>query len=135
MQTTENKGIIKQIIGPVVDVYFEGEHLPVIHTALKTKVGERDVTLEVAQHIGLGRVRAIALQDTSGLKRGDSVMDTGGPVTVPVGEKSLGRLLNVVGEPIDGKGPLTDSPRLPIHRQPPPLRPVRPGHLVAPHRW
>jgi F-type H+/Na+-transporting ATPase subunit beta len=117
MQTGE----IKQIIGPVVDVYFEGQTLPAIRNALKTKVGEREVVLEVAQHVGLGRVRAIALMDTSGLKRGDKVSDTGAPISVPVGETGLGRLFNVVGEPIDGKGPLTNAPRLPIHREAPPF--------------
>ena len=105
--------------GPVVDVYFEGEQLPPIRNALRTKVGERGVVLEVAQHIGLGRVRAIALQDTSGLARGAEVTDTGAPVQVPVGEMSLGRLFNVVGEPIDGKGALEGAPTLPIHRDAP----------------
>jgi F-type H+-transporting ATPase subunit beta len=83
------KGEIVQVIGPVVDVYFEGETLPAIRNALKTKVESRSVTLEVAQHLGLGRVRAIALQDTSGLKRGEEVTDMGSPVMVPVGEKAL----------------------------------------------
>src|SRR3989338_3984079 len=98
-----NKGKIVQIIGPVVDVYFEGA-VPAIRNALITTISGREVTLEVAQHVGLGRARAIALQDTSGLARGAEVTDTGGPVTVPVGEQVLGRLFNVVGEPIDGKG-------------------------------
>ncbi len=113
------KGEIKQVIGPVVDVYFEGEHLPPIHNALLTKSGDRKVVLEVAQHIGLGRVRAIALHDTSGLARGASVEDTGKPVMVPVGEKALGRLFNVVGDPIDGKDAPKDAPKLSIHRDPP----------------
>src|SRR3989344_4049154 len=100
------KGIIKQIIGPVVDVYFEGEKLPALRNALTVRVpsfakatkGENDrtVVLEVAQHIGLGRVRTIALQDTNGLARGVEVVDSGSPVTVPVGEAALGRLFNVV---------------------------------------
>jgi F-type H+-transporting ATPase subunit beta len=122
MKTT---GTIKQIIGPVIDVYFEGEHLPAIRNALKTSVGERGVTLEVAQHLGLGRVRAIALQDTSGLARGAYVEDTGAPVSVPVGEMVLGRLFNVIGEAIDGKPNPTNAPRLPIHRDPPPFREQR----------
>src|SRR5882672_3501358 len=109
------KGIVKQIIGPVVAVYFEGEHLPPIRNALKTKVGDRSVTLEVAQHIGLGRVRAIALQDTSGLARDVEVIDTGSPVMVPVGEKALGRLFNVIGEPIDGKPQVEGAPKMSIH--------------------
>ncbi len=119
----ENKtGTIKQIIGPVVDVYFEGEHLPAIRNALKTSVGERSITLEVAQHLGLGRVRAIALQDTSGLAREAQVTDTGAPVMVPVGELALGRLFNVIGEPIDGKPAPVGAPRMAIHRDPPPFK-------------
>ncbi|OGC84360.1 F0F1 ATP synthase subunit beta [Candidatus Adlerbacteria bacterium RIFCSPHIGHO2_12_FULL_53_18] len=114
------KGEIKQVIGPVVDVYFAGETLPAIRNALKTKVGNRSVTLEVAAHIGLGRVRAIALQDTSGLARGEAVEDTGAPVMAPVGEATLGRLFNVIGEPIDGK-PAPDATKLPIHRDAPPF--------------
>lgn len=114
-----------QVIGPVVDVYFEGETLPAIRNALKTKVESRDVTLEVAQHLGLGRVRAIALQDTSGLKRGEEVTDTGSPVMVPVGEKALGRLFNVIGEPIDGKPQVEGAPTMSIHRDPPAFKDQR----------
>ena len=126
MKNEKNKiGSIKQIIGPVVDVYFEGEHLPAIRNALTTKVGERGVVLEVAQHLGLGRVRAIALQDTSGLARGAEVTDTGAPVSVPVGEMALGRLFNVVGEAIDGKPAPLNAPRMPIHRDPPPFKEQR----------
>ncbi len=115
------KGEIKQIIGPVVDVYFEGEYLPAIRNALITRDGGREVTLEIAQHLGGNRVRAIALQDTAGLVRGAEVVDTGAPVTVPVGEKALGRLFNVVGKAIDGKPEVTDAPVLPIHREAPPF--------------
>ncbi len=119
------KGEIKQVIGPVVDVYFEGDTLPALRNALKTVVGDRSVTLEVAQHLGLGRVRAIALQDTTGLARGTAVSDTGGPVTVPVGEQSLGRLFNVIGEPIDGKPTPANAPRSSIHREAPPFKEQR----------
>ena len=119
------KGIIKQIIGPVVDVYFEGEQLPALQHALTTSVGGRTITLEVAQHVGLGRVRAVALQDTAGLARGAEVTDTGGPVTVPVGERSLGRLFNVIGEPIDGKPAPAEAPRLSIHREAPAFKEQR----------
>ena len=111
------KGEIKQIIGPVVDVYFESEVLPPIKNALRV-VGTK-VVLEVASHQGLGRVRCIALADTSGLARGAAVEDTGAPVSVPVGEEVLGRLLNVVGEPIDGKEAPKGAARLPIHREAP----------------
>jgi F-type H+-transporting ATPase subunit beta len=113
------KGEIKQVIGPVVDVYFEGEYLPAIRNALRTKSGDRVVTLEIAQHIGQNRVRAIALQDTAGLVRGAEVVDTGAPVTVPVGEKVLGRLFNVVGQAIDGKPEVAGAQTLPIHREAP----------------
>jgi F-type H+-transporting ATPase subunit beta len=113
------KGKIKQIIGPVVDVYFPGEQLPALQNALQTTLNGKKIVLEVAQHIGLGRVRAIALMDTSGLARDVEVEDTGAPVTVPVGEKGLGRLFNVVGDPIDKKAAPEGAPRLPIHREPP----------------
>jgi F-type H+-transporting ATPase subunit beta len=116
-----NKGHITQVIGPVVDVYFEGV-LPPIKNALRTQAGERSVTLEIAQHVGVGRVRAIALQDTTGLSRGIAVEDTGGPVTVPVGEKVLGRLFNVIGATIDGKPAPEGAPRSSIHREPPSFR-------------
>jgi F-type H+-transporting ATPase subunit beta len=119
------KGEIKQVIGPVVDVYFEGDHVPALRNALATQVGGRKVVLEVAQHIGLGRVRAIALQDTTGLVRGESVTDTGAAVSVPVGEKTLGRLFNVIGEPIDGKEAPKDAAKLPIHREPPQFKDQR----------
>lgn len=118
------KGVIKQVIGPVVDAYFEGA-LPPIKNALETKVGDRTVVLEVAQHIGVGRVRAIALQDTTGLARGVEVVDTGAPVSVPVGEKVLGRLFNVVGEPIDGKAAPKDAPRMSIHQSAPAFKDQR----------
>jgi len=119
-----NKGIIKQIIGPVIDVFFEGD-LPQVKNALITKSGDRSVTLEVSQHVGLGRVRCIALQDTTGLSRGTEVSDTGSPVMVPVGEKVLGRLMNVIGEAIDGKPDLKDAPRSSIHRDAPPFKEQR----------
>ncbi|MEK7063703.1 MAG: F0F1 ATP synthase subunit beta [Patescibacteria group bacterium] len=109
-------GTITQIIGPVVDVHFEGD-VPAIKNALVYKGEDRTVTLEVASHIGVNRVRTIALQDTSGMKRGEEVADTGGPVSVPVGEGTLGRLFNVVGDTIDGKGPVAKgTPTQSIHR-------------------
>lgn len=111
-------GTVEQVIGPIVDVSFEGS-LPAIRNALIIKHENRKVTLETVQHIGVGVVRTIALHDTTGLSRGLQVEDTGGPVTVPVGEAGLGRLFNVVGDPIDGKGPVAGAKRLPIHRDPP----------------
>ena len=114
------KGIIKAIIGPVVDVYFEKD-LPAIQGTLRvTKENGEIITLEVAQHIGLGRVRAIALSDTSGIAREMEVENTGAPISVPVGEQVLGRLLNVLGETIDGGEVLEKKgAKLPIHRKAP----------------
>jgi F-type H+/Na+-transporting ATPase subunit beta len=113
------KGKVTQIIGPVVDVHFDGE-IPGLGFALVVqKEDDTTITLEVAQHLGGNRVRAIAMQDTAGLLRGLSVVNTGGPICVPVGEKSLGRLMNVLGETLDGAGDIVDAPRLPIHRMPP----------------
>ncbi len=114
-------GTITQIIGPVVDVRFD-EKLPEIKNALHVRHGETTLTLEVAQHLGLNRVRAIAMQDTAGLARGASVHDTGAPISVPVGEVALGRMFNVIGEPIDGKEATPKgAKRLPLHRDPPPF--------------
>ncbi len=101
-------GTITQIIGPVVDVHFEGG-VPDLQNALQVKKEEGVLTLEVAQHVGLDRVRAIAMEDTQGLTRGMEVQDTGAPISVPVGEDSLGRLFNVLGETIDGKEPVYTS--------------------------
>ncbi|MDE2079535.1 MAG: F0F1 ATP synthase subunit beta [Patescibacteria group bacterium] len=114
-------GTITQIIGTVADVHFEGD-LPAVNDALVWKDDKRKVVFEVAQHIGVNRVRAIALSTTDGLQRGMKVEATGAPVSVPVGEKSLGRLFNVLGDSIDGKGEVAkDTPRLPIHRDAPPF--------------
>src|SRR5277367_6181215 len=114
-----SKGIITQIIGPVVDVRFD-EKLPPIQNALHVKHGDSTITLEVAQHLGLNRVRTIAMQDTAGLARNTEVTDTGAPISVPVGEVALGRMFNVIGEAIDGKENVaSDAKRLPIHQDPP----------------
>jgi F-type H+-transporting ATPase subunit beta len=114
-----SKGTITQIIGPIVDVRFD-DHLPPIRNALHVKHKDSTITLEVAQHLGLNRVRTIAMQDTAGLARETEVSDTGAPISVPVGETVLGRMFNVIGLPIDGKEDVPkDTPRLPIHRDPP----------------
>lgn len=116
-----NTGKITQIIGPVVDVHFE-ELVPEIGSALTITHGDRVVTLETAQHIGLNRVRAIAMSETSGLVRGLSVENTGAPISVPVGEAALGRLFDVLGNTVDGKPALPASvQRSPIHRSAPPF--------------
>ncbi len=114
-------GTITEIIGPIVSVHFE-ENLPAIQDALVVEATPTHgrVVLEVASHLGLDRVRAIAMSETAGLTRGESVVATGAPISVPVGTASLGRLFNVLGEPIDGKGAIeATAPRLPIHRMPP----------------
>jgi F-type H+/Na+-transporting ATPase subunit beta len=113
------KGTIETIIGPVVDVVFETT-VPAIKNALTFSVGAKTYTLEVSQHLGLNRVRCIAMQDTAGLPRGIEVLDTGSPISVPVGEAALGRMFNVVGNAIDGKAEVpATSPRKSIHAEPP----------------
>jgi F-type H+-transporting ATPase subunit beta len=114
----ENKGTLTQIIGPVVDVVFKNE-LPKIYNALKVKVGDRELVLEVAQHMGNNVVRTVAMDDTNGLQRGMEVIDTGAPIMVPVGKAVLGRILNVLGQPVDNAGPIETEERLPIHRDAP----------------
>ncbi|MEQ8654498.1 MAG: F0F1 ATP synthase subunit beta [Kiloniellales bacterium] len=111
-------GRITQVMGPVVDVHFDGE-LPSILNALETDNHGSRLVLEVAQHLGENSVRAIAMDSTEGLTRGQKVSDTGNAISVPVGPKTLGRILNVIGEPIDERGPVEGLKRLPIHRQAP----------------
>ena len=112
------KGKITQVIGAVVDVQFDGE-LPQILNALTTDNGGKTLVLEVAQHLGEGTVRAIAMDATEGLVRGQEVTDTAGPITVPVGRATLGRILNVVGEPVDEGKPLGKTEKRSIHRDAP----------------
>lgn len=115
-----NTGIISQIVGVVVDVEFPSENLPAIFNALKVKIEDRELVLEVAQHLSESSVRAVALGTTDGLQRGETVVDTGAAISVPVGEATLGRMFNVIGEPIDGKDNKF-SETAPIHKLPPPL--------------
>ena len=115
---SKNVGKIKQIIGPVVDIEFENE-LPPILNALHVKVDGNRVVLEVAQHLGENTLRSIAMSATEGLKRGEEVTDTGAPIQVPVGPETLGRITNVVGEPIDEIGEIKTKKTYPIHRQAP----------------
>jgi F-type H+-transporting ATPase subunit beta len=111
-------GTITQVIGAVVDVHFEGE-LPAILNALHTDNAGNKLVLEVAQHLGENTVRTIAMDTTDGLVRGAQVVDTGAPISMPVGPETLGRILNVIGEPVDEKGPIETKMRLPIHRAAP----------------
>ena len=115
-QTTN--GTISQVIGAVVDVQFEGE-LPAILTALETKNGDKTLVLEVAQHLGENTVRTIAMDATEGLTRGSEVINTGAQISVPVGPKVLGRIMNVVGEAIDERGPIGAEQTAPIHAEAP----------------
>jgi F-type H+/Na+-transporting ATPase subunit beta len=111
-------GTITQVIGAVVDVHFEGE-LPSILTALHVDNAGRTLVLEVAQHLGENTVRTVAMDTTDGLVRGAEVVDTGSPITMPVGPETLGRILNVVGEPVDERGPIVTKMRSPIHKPAP----------------
>ena len=120
----DNWGKIVQVIGPTVDCEFESDKLPNLLNALKIEDPSKGInlTIEVALHIGDNIVRCVSLGSTDGLVRGMKVGDTGGPITVPVGERSLGRLFNLLGEPLDKIGPLpADTKRYPIHRSAPPL--------------
>eukprot|EP00898_Chlorokybus_atmophyticus_P008726 jgi/Chlat1/8855/Chrsp91S09257 len=116
--TPVGKGKVTQVIGAVVDVQFEGD-LPPIYNALEVQDFNIRLVLEVAQHLGENTVRTIAMDGTDGLVRGQPVVDTGLPIQVPVGRTTLGRIMNVIGEPIDESGPIDESHKLPIHREAP----------------
>jgi len=116
--TSNVKGHITQITGAVIDVKFEG-HLPAILNALITENDGKKLILEVAQHLGENTVRTVAMDSTDGLVRGAPVSDTGAPIMVPVGPETLGRIINVIGEPVDERGPVKTKMKLPIHREAP----------------
>jgi F-type H+-transporting ATPase subunit beta len=125
-----NIGKIVQVIGPVIDAEFEPDNMPEIYNALELN-WDRDGTaerlvFEVAQHIGRNQVRAVAMDSTDGVRRGMEVVDTGQAISVPVGEAALGRILNVLGEPVDEKGPVEAAERWPIHREAPKLVALEP---------
>src|SRR5215831_1042709 len=120
-----NKGKIVQVIGPVVDVEFP-DQLPAIYNALTVEFevpghGKTKQTLEVEQHLGDNWVRTVCMGSSEGLKRGYDAVDTGAPISMPVGEGVMGRVFNVVGEPVDEQGPVKVEKRLPIHRAAPAL--------------
>ncbi|MBD3221754.1 F0F1 ATP synthase subunit beta, partial [bacterium] len=120
----ENYGTVKQVIGPTVDLEFDSDHLPEILNAIRIVDEERgiDLVTEVAQHTGNNIVRTIAMDGTDGLVRGMKGIDTGKPIAVPVGDQCLGRLFNLLGHPIDGKGPVKEPEKAkPIHTSPPEL--------------
>ncbi len=133
--TGTNVGSIEQVIGVVVDAVFP-EKLPEIYSALKIEIPEgqgrnaMDLTCEVQQHTGDDRVRAVAMDSTDGLRRGDAVIDTGGSITVPVGKDTLGRIFNLLGEPIDEKGPVAGEDRWPIHRPAPSAEELTPTQEI-----
>ena len=111
-------GKVTQVIGAVVDVQFD-DHLPAILNALEVEDHDIRLVLEVAQHLGENTVRTIAMDATEGLVRGQGVKDMEGPITIPVGDKTLGRIMNVIGEPVDENGPITSPFFAPIHREAP----------------
>src|SRR2546427_128893 len=116
-QQKANIGKVVQVIGPVLDVEFEPEQLPELYNAVTVKIDDRQLVAEVEQHIGRNQVRAVAMSSTDGVVRGMDVVDTGQPITVPVGKPALGRILNVIGEPVDEGPPIPkDAERWPIHR-------------------
>ena len=118
--TNLNKGYVTQIIGPVLDIKFPDGKLPLIYNAVKIEVGDGTSTIvEVQQLLGDNKVRAVSMRSTDGLRRGVEAIDLGGPITVPVGTPTLGRIFNVIGEPVDELGPVECDERLPIHRDSP----------------
>jgi F-type H+-transporting ATPase subunit beta len=123
MATTTATGRIAQVIGSTFDADFDDGHLPDIYTALKIETEEKGIKInltgEVQQQLGGNRVRCVALGSTDGLVRGMPVIDTGAPVSVPVGKETLGRVFNLLGQPIDGRGTVNAPERWPIHRDPP----------------
>ena len=119
-------GIVRRVTGPVVDVQFPAGHLPDIYNAIEIQLEDHKVVMEAMQQLGSDTVRCVSLFSTDGIARGCTAVDTGSPVTMPVGEATLGRMFNVVGDPIDGKGPV-EAERMPIHRAAPSFTDVIPS--------
>ena len=120
-------GIIRRVIGPVVDVQFPSGKIPDIYNAIEVKLKDRKIVMEVVQHIGDNSVRCVSLFSTDGLSRGCAAVDTGAPIKMPVGEATLGRMFNVVGDPIDGQGPVNAEEYMPIHREAPAFTDIAPS--------
>ena len=129
--SSQHKGIVTQIIGPVLDIRFAEGELPELRNAITIQHREQVITAEVAQHIGDNVVRCIAMNSTDGLVRGMEAIDTGAPISVPVGEECLGRIFNLLGEPIDHGAPVKAEERWAIHVPPPRLRISR----ARPRSW
>src|SRR5579872_927312 len=120
--TPTGMGRVVQITGPVVDIEFPSGKLPSIYNAVEIlRKDQEPLTCEVQQHLGNNWVRSVAMTTTDGLSRGVAVRDTGAAISVPVGEPTLGRVFDVLGHPIDNKGPVVSDHMLPIHREPPPF--------------
>ena len=146
MVQTTNKGYVTQIIGPVLDIEFPSGDLPAIYSAIKIETADGlGNIVEVQQLLGDNKVRAVSMSSTDGMKRGIEAVDTGAPISVPVGAPTLGRIFNVLGQPVDEMGPVDDSETLPIHRSAPAFtdletKPsvfetdIKVGDLLAPYR-
>ena len=115
----KSKGTVIQVMGPVLDIRFADDQLPGLLSAIEIPNGEHTIVAEVAQHIGDNVVRCVAMSSTDGLQRGTEATDTGAPISVPVGEECLGRVFNLLGQPIDNKPPVPGVERWPIHRPAP----------------
>ena len=120
-------GIIRRVIGPVVDVQFPSGKIPDIYNAIEVKLKDRKIVMEVVQHVGDNSVRCVSLFSTDGLSRGCAAVETGAPIKMPVGEATLGRMFNVVGDPIDGQGPVNAEEYMPIHREAPAFTDIAPS--------
>jgi len=125
-----NEGQVIQVIGPVVDIEFTSDVLPDLYNAITITTDRINITMEAMQHLGNNTVRCVALSSTDGLQRGMKAVDTGAPISVPVGRATLGRLFNVLGEPIDNQGPVATGERLPIHRPAPAFADLQPSTEV-----
>jgi len=119
VKTTANKGYVTQIIGPVLDIEFPDGNLPPIYSAIKIETSDGINIVEVQQLLGDNKVRAVSMRSTDGLRRGVEAIDLGAPITVPVGKTTLGRIFNVIGEPVDEQGAVSYTETLPIHRDAP----------------
>ena len=119
MLETANKGYVVQIIGPVLDIEFPDGNLPPIYSAMSVKTDDGTNIVEVQQLLGGNKVRCVSMRSTDGLKRGAEVIDLGSPISVPVGTPTLGRIFNVIGEPVDSQGDVVCEETLPIHRDAP----------------
>ena len=120
VKTSVNKGYVTQIIGPVLDIEFSDGNLPPIYSAIKIETGDGlGNIVEVQQLLGDNKIRAVSMRSTDGLKRGVEAIDLGAPISVPVGTTTLGRIFNVIGEPVDNQGDVSYDETLPIHREAP----------------